>query len=104
MSRPNWYDYTQLQKTLLLPLFISYPPFSSSPPSSFLPSQLSLGIWLMILRFMGDMPEPNLTQTPQEKENTSFAKKLYGSLSKKLSGSKLAEELGEVRQGVKGKG
>ena len=53
----------------------------------------------MILRFMGDMPEPKVMQSPQEKESTSLAKKLYGSLSKKFSGSKLAEELGEVRLG-----
>ena len=51
---------------------------------------------------MGDMPEPKIMQSPQEKENTSFAKKLYGSLSKKFSGSKLAEELGEVRLGQVG--
>ena len=56
----------------------------------------------MILRFMGDMPEPKVMQSPQEKESTSLAKKLYGSLSKKFSGSKLAEELGEVRLGVRG--
>ena len=43
-------------------------------------------------------------QSPQEKENTSFAKKLYGSISKKFSGSKLAEELGEVRLGQVGVG
>ena len=40
-------------------------------------------------------------QSPPEKESTSLAKKLYGSLSKKFSGSKLAEELGEVRLGVR---
>ena len=55
----------------------------------------------MILRFMGDLPEPKVMQSPQEKESTSLAKKLYGSLSKKFSGSKLAEELGEVRLGVR---
>ena len=101
---------------LLPPLSLPLPsPFP--PPSLLLPTpstgllsfpltspslQAALDIWVMILRFMGDMPEPKVMQSPQEKENTSFAKKLYGSISKKFSGSKLAEELGEVRLGEVG--
>ena len=67
--------------------------------------QAALDIWVMILRFMGDMPEPKVVQSPQEQKSegeTSLAKKLYGSLSRKFSGSKLAEELGEV-EGVGGR-
>ena len=68
-------------------------------------SQAALDIWVMILRFMGDMPEPKVVQSPQEQksEGGSLAKKLYGSLSRRFSGSKLAEELGEVR-GCEGEG
>ena len=56
----------------------------------------------MILRFMGDMPEPRVQQlSPEQKpEGTSLAKKLYGSLSKTFAGSKLANELSKDQVGV----
>ena len=44
----------------------------------------------MILRFMGDMPEPKL---PTSTEREGLAKKAFGSLSRKFYGSKIAEEL-----------
>lgn len=48
----------------------------------------------MILRFMGDLPEPKLPVLPPEsKESTSLTKKIYGSISRKFGGSKLAEEI-----------
>ena len=54
----------------------------------------------MILRFMGDIPEPKATSPPQEMkaESTSFTKKLYGSISRKF-GLKVAEE-GDEQVGV----
>ena len=48
--------------------------------------QAALDIWVMILRFMGDMPEPKVQQQPAEVKEESLAKRLYGSLSKKLGG------------------
>ena len=48
----------------------------------------------MILRFMGDMPEPKAIVSPEkEGGGGGLAKKAFGSLSKKFSGSKVAEEL-----------
>ena len=44
----------------------------------------------MILRFMGDMPEPKVPTTP---EKEGLAKKAFGSISRKFYGSKIAEEL-----------
>ena len=48
--------------------------------------QAALDIWVMILRFMGDMPEPKVQQQPAEVKEESLAKRLYGSISKKLGG------------------
>ena len=40
----------------------------------------------MILRFMGDLPEPKApTATPEVKEHGSLAKRLKGSIGRKLS-------------------
>jgi myosin-7 len=50
----------------------------------------ALDIWVMILRFMGDMPEPKPLASP---EKEGLAKKAFGSISKKFYGSKIAEEL-----------
>lgn len=52
--------------------------------------QASMDIWVMILRFMGDMPEP---KPPTSPEREGLAKKAFGSISKKFYGSKIAEEL-----------
>lgn len=52
--------------------------------------QAAMDIWVMILRFMGDMPEPKLPTSP---EKEGLAKKAFGSISKKFYGSKIAEEL-----------
>ena len=49
-----------------------------------------MDIWVMILRFMGDMPEPKPLASP---EKEGLAKKAFGSISKKFYGSKIAEEL-----------
>lgn len=60
----------------------------------------AVDIWVMILRFMGDIPEPKATSPPQEMkaESTSFTKKLYGSISRKF-GLKVAEEGDEQARG-----
>lgn len=50
--------------------------------------QASMDIWVMILRFMGDLPEPKLTEFPTDAKSESLAKRLYGSISRKLGTSK----------------
>eukprot|EP00117_Sycon_ciliatum_P034727 scpid4751/ scgid26450/ Myosin-VIIa; Protein crinkled len=59
----------------------------------------ALAVWICILRFMGDMPEPKYraqTQPAAEKEKTDgLVKTLKGTLGRKFSKSKLAEELKE---------
>lgn len=47
--------------------------------------QAAMDIWIMILRFMGDLPEPKLHDIPQDAKSESLAKRLYGSISRKLS-------------------
>ena len=45
----------------------------------------------MILRFLGDLPEPKAPEAAPEKE--SFTKKVYDTLSRKFSRSKLDKEM-----------
>ena len=54
----------------------------------------------MILRFMGDLPEPKAPAvTPEVKEQGSFAKRLKGTIGKKFgSSSKLSDLAAEVYQ------
>ena len=54
--------------------------------------QASLDIWVMILRFMGDLPEPRPHDVPQDAKSESLAKRLYGSISKKFGSSKQLQE------------
>lgn len=54
--------------------------------------QAALGIWVMILRFMGDLPEPKLQELPTDSKTESLAKRLYGSISRKLGASKQLQE------------
>lgn len=54
--------------------------------------QAALDIWVMILRFMGDLPEPKLTEIPADHKSESLAKRLYGSISRKLGASKQLQE------------
>ena len=54
--------------------------------------QASLDIWVMILRFMGDLPEPKLSEVPPDPKSESLAKRLYGSISRKLGSSKQLQE------------
>ena len=52
----------------------------------------------MILRFMGDLPEPKPpAATPEVKEHGSFAKRLKGSIGRKFGSSNKLSELAEVR-------
>ncbi len=51
-----------------------------------------MDIWVMILRFMGDLPEPKLHDIPQDLKSESLAKRLYGSISRKLGSSKQLQE------------
>ena len=44
----------------------------------------------MVLRFMGDMPEP---KPPESPEREGLAKKAFGSISRKFYSSKIADEL-----------
>lgn len=62
--------------------------------------QAALDIWIMILRFMGDLPEPKVQDVPSDAKSESLAKRLYGSISKKLGSSKQLQEglQAEVRQ------
>ena len=47
----------------------------------------AVDIWVMILRFMGDMQEPKAPEpSPEPQKEESFAKRLRGSLGKKLGG------------------
>ena len=46
----------------------------------------------MILRFMGDLPEPKLSDMPSDPKSESLAKRLYGSISRKLGASKQLQE------------
>jgi myosin-7 len=54
--------------------------------------QASLDIWIMILRFMGDLPEPRVHEVPQDSKSESLARRLYGSISRKLGTSKQLQE------------
>ena len=54
--------------------------------------QAALDIWIMILRFMGDLPEPKLNEIPQDSKSESLARRLYGSISRKLGSSKQLQE------------
>ncbi len=60
-------------------------------------AQAALDIWVMILRFMGDLPEPKRPPvSPEAKaDNTSLAKKFYGSI-RKMSGLKPEEGTDQV--------
>ena len=52
----------------------------------------------MILRFMGDLPEPKtVAATPEVKEHGSLAKRLKGSIGRKFGSSNRLSELAEVR-------
>ncbi len=62
--------------------------------------QAALDIWIMILRFMGDLPEPKPGDMPSDVRSESLAKKLYGSISKKLGSSKQLQEELEAEVGV----
>ncbi len=56
--------------------------------------QAAIDIWVMILRFMGDMQEPKLPEpTLEDQKEESLAKRLYGSISKKFGGSKAADQI-----------
>ena len=46
--------------------------------------QAALDIWIMILRFMGDIPEPKTIEERDIKETKSLAKKLSGSISRRF--------------------
>ena len=61
--------------------------------------QAALEIWIMILRFMGDLPEPRApAATPEVKEHGSLAKRLKGSIGRKFgSSNRLSELAAEVR-------
>ena len=52
----------------------------------------------MILRFMGDLPEPKAptAASPEVKEHGSFAKRLKGTLGRKFGSSNKLSELAEV--------
>lgn len=52
----------------------------------------------MILRFMGDLPEPKApTAAPEVKEHGSLARRLKGSIGRKLSSTnKLSDYAAEV--------
>ncbi len=54
--------------------------------------QAALDIWVMILRFMGDLPEPKVQDIPQDAKAESLAKRLYGSISRKLGNSKQLQD------------
>ncbi len=64
--------------------------------------QASIDIWVMILRFMGDMQEPKFPEPAMEaQKEESLAKRLYGSISKKFGSSKAADQISaEVRCAV----
>ena len=48
----------------------------------------------MILRFMGDLPEPTVIQHEQtEEEEVSLRKRIYNTFSRKTSKSKLEKEV-----------
>ena len=49
--------------------------------------QAALDIWVMILRFMGDLPEPK----EEVKESKSLAKKLSGSISRRFKKEDLTD-------------
>lgn len=56
--------------------------------------QAATDIWVMILRFMGDMQEPKQQEPAIEaQKEESLAKRLYGSISKKFGSSKAADQI-----------
>lgn len=54
-----------------------------------------MDIWVMILRFMGDLPEPKMPEVSPEAKEDSLAKKLYGSI-RKIGGLKGLEGADQV--------
>jgi myosin-7 len=61
----------------------------------------ALAVWITILRFMGDLPEPKLPQQqPTEKESTSMMSRMYRTLGRKFSKKELreGEEPGEEQR------
>jgi len=54
--------------------------------------QAALAVWITILRFMGDLPEPKYAPAPTEqKDNTSVMGKMYKTLGRKFSKRNLQE-------------
>ena len=48
--------------------------------------QAALSVWITILRFMGDMPEPKYIPTANDgKENTSVMGKMYKTLGRRFT-------------------
>ena len=59
--------------------------------------KLALDIWVMILRFMGDLPEPVVTEPvvikPVKEKGPSLKKSMYKTFSHRSSKGKLEKEL-----------
>ena len=47
--------------------------------------QASLAVWITILRFMGDLPEPKYHQTIDSKDATPVMSKIYSTLGRKFN-------------------
>eukprot|EP00050_Salpingoeca_kvevrii_P001267 m.166190 g.166190 ORF g.166190 m.166190 type:complete len:2194 (-) comp10335_c1_seq21:224-6805(-) len=63
--------------------------------------QAALSVWITILRFMGDMPEPKYVASANDtKENTSVMGKMYKTLGRKFSKRSLLDE--QVAMGTEG--
>lgn len=54
--------------------------------------QAAIDIWIMILRFMGDLQEPKVVETAAGKED-SLAQRIYGSISRKFASTKEADQI-----------
>ena len=52
--------------------------------------QAALSVWITILRFMGDMPEPKYVVQATEKDSSSVMGKMYKTLGRKFSKKNLA--------------
>ena len=57
--------------------------------------QAALEIWIMILRFMGDLPEPKLPEVPDQKVK-SLGKRLRESIGKTSESQVAAVSTGSV--------
>jgi myosin-7 len=62
--------------------------------------QAAVAIWTIIRRFMGDLPEPKVTQQTEQKSKEGIGKRLYDSIGRALGRNKLNDLEQQMQEDV----